>query len=68
MEILAGERSYYTLLTFVCFKMEMRWRSKPIGKVACSLPFIQKMADINSHKIVNCTYICGECQSCSEFL
>lgn len=45
MEILAGERSCYTLLTFVCLKMELRWRSKPIGKVAGNLPFIQKMAD-----------------------
>jgi putative transposase len=47
MEILAGERSCYTLLTFVCLKMELRWRSKPIGKVAGNLPFIQKMADVN---------------------
>ena len=47
MEILAGERSCYTLLTFVCLKMELRWRSKPIGKVAANLPFIQKMADVN---------------------
>lgn len=47
MEILAGERSCYTLLTFVCLKMELHWRSKPIGNVAGNLPFIQKMADIN---------------------
>lgn len=47
MEILAGERSCYTLLTFVCLKMELRWRSKPIGKVAGNLPFIQKMAETN---------------------
>ena len=47
MEILSGERSCYTLLTFVCLKMELNWRSKPIGKVAGNLPFIQKMADIN---------------------
>ena len=47
MEILAGERSCYTLLTFVCLKMELRWRSKPIGKVAGNLSFIQKMAETN---------------------
>ena len=47
MEILAGERSCYTLLTFICLKMELRWRSKPIGNVAGNLPFIQKMADVN---------------------
>jgi putative transposase len=47
MEILAGERSCYTLLTFICLKMEIHWRSKPIGKVAPNLPFIRKLADAN---------------------
>ena len=51
MEILAGERSCYTLLAFVCLKMELRWRSKPIGKVAGNLPFIKKMVEKNfTHK------------------
>ena len=45
MEILAGERSCYTLLAFVCLKMELRWRSKPIGKVAKNLPFFKKLAN-----------------------
>lgn len=45
MEILAGERSCYTLLAFVCLKMELKWRSKPIGKVAKNLPFFKKLAD-----------------------
>ena len=44
MEILAGERSCYTLLTFICLKMELHWRSKPIGKVAANLPFMKQMA------------------------
>jgi putative transposase len=44
MEILAGERSCYTLLTFICLKMELHRRSKPIGKVAANLPFIKQMA------------------------
>ena len=47
MEILAGERSCYTLLTFVCLKMELHWRSKPIGKVAANLPFMKEMAENN---------------------
>lgn len=47
MEILAGERSCYTLLTFVCLKMEIHWRSKPIGNVAANLPFMKNMAHNN---------------------
>ena len=52
MEIVAGERSCYTLLTFVCLKMELRWRSKPIGKVANNLPFLQKLADENFTQLI----------------
>jgi putative transposase len=47
MEILAGERSCYTLLAFICLKMELRWRSKPIGKVPTNLPFLNKLAENN---------------------
>jgi putative transposase len=47
MEILAGERSCYTLLAFVCLKMEVHWRSKPIGNVADNLPFLKKLAENN---------------------
>jgi len=47
MEIVAGERSCYTLLAFVCLKMELSWRSKPIGKVANNLPFLQRLAETN---------------------
>ena len=47
MEILAGERSCYTLLAFVCLKMELHWRSKPIGKVAPNLPFIRNLVNSN---------------------
>jgi len=47
MEILAGERSCYTLLAFVCLKMELKWRSKPIGKVPNNLPFLRKLAENN---------------------
>jgi len=47
MEILAGERSCYLLLAFVCLKMEAHWRSKPIGKVAENLPFFGRLAENN---------------------
>jgi putative transposase len=47
MEIVAGERSCYTLLTFVCLKMELTWRSKPIGKVLTNLPFLKRLAENN---------------------
>lgn len=45
MEILAGERSCYMLLAFVCLKMEVHWRSKPIGNVAENLPFFKRLAE-----------------------
>lgn len=47
MEIVAGERACYTLLAFISLKMELRWRSKPIGKVANNLPFLRKLAESN---------------------
>jgi putative transposase len=51
MEILAGERSCYMLLAFVCLKMELTWRSKPIGKVPTNLPFLRRLAEKNfTHK------------------
>lgn len=45
MEIVAGERSCYTLLAFICLRMEMHWRSNPIGKVADNLPFFKTLAE-----------------------
>jgi putative transposase len=45
MEIIAGEKSCYTLLAFICLKMEMTWRSKPIGKVPTNLPFLKRLAE-----------------------
>jgi len=47
MEILAGESSCYMLLAFVCLKMEVHWRSKPIGNVAENLPFFKRLAESN---------------------
>jgi putative transposase len=47
MEIVAGEKSCYTLLAFVCLRMELRWRSKPIGNIAKNLPFFKEVAEMN---------------------
>ena len=44
MEIAAGERACYTLLTFICLKMELHWRSNPVGKVHNNLPFFKESA------------------------
>jgi len=52
MEILAGERSCYLLLAFVCLKMEAHWRSKPIGKVPHNLPFLRNLADNNFTQLI----------------
>lgn len=38
MEILAGEKSCYTLLAFIALRMELHWRSNPLGKVRKNLP------------------------------
>lgn len=46
MEILAGERSCYTLLAFICLKMELNWRSKPVGKIAINLPSLKKLTNL----------------------
>jgi len=43
MEILAGESSCYTLLAFICLRMELHWRSNPIGKTSKSLPYIKDL-------------------------
>jgi putative transposase len=34
----------YTLLAFICLKMELHWRSNPIGKVRNNLPFLKELA------------------------
>jgi putative transposase len=47
MEIVAGENACYTLLAFICLKMELHWKSNPIGKVRNNLPFLQKLAEKN---------------------
>ena len=42
-EIVAGENACYTLLPFICLKMELHWKSNPIGKVRKNLPFFQNL-------------------------
>jgi putative transposase len=41
MEIVAGEEACYRLLAFISLKMELSWRSNPIGKVRPNLPLYQ---------------------------
>jgi putative transposase len=41
MEIVAGEDACYRLLAFISLKMELSWRSNPIGKVRPNLPLYQ---------------------------
>ncbi len=47
MEIVAGENACYTLLAFICLKMELQRKSNPIGKVRKNLAFFQKLVDKN---------------------
>lgn len=47
MEILAGESACYTLLAFICIKMELHWRSNPIGKVHYNLPSLRSLIEGN---------------------
>jgi len=42
MEIVAGEASCYRLLAFVAVKMELAWRTTPVGKVRRTLPWFNK--------------------------
>ena len=44
MEILAGESACYRLLAFISLKMELHWRSNPVGRVHKNLPFFQEVA------------------------
>lgn len=47
MEIVAGEQACYTLLAFICIKMELHWRSNRIGKVRYNLPSLKKIVEEN---------------------
>lgn len=45
MEIVAGESACYRLLAFISFRMELAWRSNPVGKVNANLPFFKQIAE-----------------------
>ena len=47
MEIVAGENACYMLLAFISLKMEIHWRSNPIGKVRKNLPFFNRLVEKN---------------------
>jgi putative transposase len=44
MEIVAGEIACYRILTYISLKMEMHWRSNPVGKVRNNLPLFRELA------------------------
>jgi len=48
MEIVAGENACYMLLAFISLKMELHWRSNPLGKMRNNLPFFQKLDIVKS--------------------
>jgi len=43
MEIVAGENACYRLMAFIALKMEVHWRSTPVGKVRKNLPFCSRL-------------------------
>lgn len=45
MEILAGESCCYRLLAFISLKMELAWRTNPVGKVNANLPFFKQIKE-----------------------
>ena len=47
MEIVAGEHACYTLLAFISIKMEIYWKSNPVGKVRYNLPSLRKLIEGN---------------------
>ena len=44
METVTGEHACYQLLAFISLKMELHWRSNPVGKVRNNLPFFKELA------------------------
>lgn len=44
MEIINRETACYRLLSFISLRMELHWRSNPIGKVRKNLPFLKELA------------------------
>ena len=44
MEILAVEMACYRILAYISLKIELHWRSNPVGKVCNNLPFFKELA------------------------
>jgi len=44
MESVAGEIVCYRILACISLKMELHWRSNPVGKVRKNLPFFKELA------------------------
>ena len=44
---MAGENACYTLLAFISIKMELHWRSNPVGKVHYNLPSLRSLIEGN---------------------
>jgi putative transposase len=56
MEIVAGEIACYRILAYISLKMEMHWRSNPVGKVRKNLSFFKEFAYEILHKKLDSTY------------
>ncbi|OGP84717.1 MAG: hypothetical protein A2V87_09015 [Deltaproteobacteria bacterium RBG_16_58_17] len=41
METVAGKIACYRILAYISLKMELHWRSNPVGKVRKNLPFFK---------------------------
>ncbi len=46
MEIVPGEEACYRLLAFISLKMELHWKSNPVGKVRENLPFFKQIKEM----------------------
>ena len=60
MEIVAGENACYRLSAFISLKMELSWRSKPVGRIRPNLPFYQiytKYLIVSIYAITNISVI-----------
>jgi putative transposase len=55
MEIVAGETACYRILAYISLKMELHWKSNPVGKVRQNLPFFKEMASEYFTKKVDST-------------
>jgi len=47
MEIMAGETACYRILAYISLKMELHWRSNPVGRVRKNLPFFKELVYLN---------------------